>query len=261
MKVLKRVVIAVLALVLVVAVGLGALLGSAFWGAVPLPAGADLPGGARLVKDGMVAAFVLPVGGGAVALIDCGQDPEAHAILADLGRHGATADDVQTIFLTHGHGDHTAGCRQFPGAEVLMLAPDAGLAAGTASAHGPLTRFMRNGPDKAIEMTHPLHDGETVETGTLSVRVFALPGHTAGSAAYLANGVLFLGDSATTRVDGTFAGAPWPFTDDVARNHAALRAMAGRIAAEQVEVLTLAPAHSGPQQGTAALQAFAARGD
>jgi len=73
--------------------------------------------------------------------------------------------------------------------------------------------------------------------------------------------VLYLGDSATTRVDGGFAGAPWAFTDDVARNHASLRALSARLVATGFPITTLAPAHSAPQHGLAALEAFAARRD
>jgi glyoxylase-like metal-dependent hydrolase (beta-lactamase superfamily II) len=138
----------------------------------------------------------------------------------------------------------------------MALAPDVGLAGGTESARGPVTRFMRNGA-KAVKTTRVLADGETVRVGSLAVRVFAIPGHTAGSAAYLANGVLFLGDSATDRKDGTFTGAPGPFSDDVAQNHASLRSLWKRLEAERLTVEVLAPAHSAPQQGTAAFEAFA----
>src|SRR5262245_35877751 len=40
-----------------------------------MDADTDLPGGARLVKDGYVSIGVVPAGEGAVALIDCGNDP------------------------------------------------------------------------------------------------------------------------------------------------------------------------------------------
>jgi glyoxylase-like metal-dependent hydrolase (beta-lactamase superfamily II) len=253
---LKRLLVAAAALVLAVLLGFGALIASVFWSNAPLPDAADLPGGARLVKDGMVAAFVLPAGGGTLALVDCGNDPEAKAVTAELARRGAKPEDVKAIFLTHGHGDHTGGCRRFPKAEVMALAPDVGLAGGTESAHGPITRFMRNGA-KSVKTTRVLADGETVTVGSLAVRVFAIPGHTAGSAAYLANGVLFLGDSATDRKDGTFTGAPGPFSDDVAQNHASLRGLWKRLEAEKLSVEVLAPAHSAPQRGTAAFEAFA----
>lgn len=257
MKILKRGLVAVGGLVLATALAFAGLVAWEFRGNAPLPDGADLPGGVRLVKDGMVALYLLPAGGTSVALVDCGNDPGARKLLAELARRNAGPGDVKAIFLTHGHGDHTAGCHNFPGAEVMALAPDVGLAAGTDGGRGRLTRFRRNGPGKAVKVTRVVADGQTVQVGQLSVRVFAVPGHTGGSAAYLAAGVLFLGDSAADRTDGTFAGAAWIFSDSVEQNHASLRRLWRRLRDENLEVEALAPAHSAPRRGTAAFEAFA----
>ena len=259
MKVVKRVLILAGILAVVLVLGFAAIIASAFWGNAPLPDSADLPGGARLVKDGMVAFFVLPTGGTSVALVDCGNDPAGKKIFEELARRNARPDDVKAIFLTHGHGDHTAGCHLFPKAEVMALAPDTGLSAGTKRSHGMLTRFFKNGPDKTVKVTRVIRDGETVKVGDLAVRVFSVPGHTGGSAAFLAGGVLFLGDSSTNLKDGGMTGAPRPFSDSVARNHASLRRLWQRLKDEKLEVKMLAPAHSAPQQGTAAFEAFAGK--
>lgn len=257
MKIVKRVLLVAGVLVIVTVLGVVGLVVSAFWGNAPLPDGADLPGGARLVKDGFVAAFVLPAGGSSVVLIDCGNDPEAKPILAELARRHARPDDVKAIFLTHGHGDHTAGCHQFPNADVMALGADVALAAGTQKGRGPLTRFSGSHPEKAIKVTRVVADGDTVTVGELPVRVFAIPGHTDGSAAYLAGGVLYLGDSATDRKDGTFAGAPAAFSNSTAQNRAALRDLFRRLRIGGFLVTTLAPSHSAPQSGLAAFEAFA----
>ena len=254
---LKRTLLVLAGLVLAAVLGLAGLFVSAFGGNAPLPESADLPGGARLVKDGMVALFVLPAGDGSFALVDCGDDAAAKAATAELARLGARPEDVKAIFLTHGHADHTGGCRRFSRAEVMALEPDVALAGGTAKARGLVTRFMPSRPEKAVKVTRVLRDGETVQVGALAVRVFAIPGHTGGSAAYLAGGVLYLGDSATDRKDGSFAGAPGIFSDDVARNHASLRTLWQRLADERLPVAALAPAHSAPQLGTAAFEVFA----
>jgi glyoxylase-like metal-dependent hydrolase (beta-lactamase superfamily II) len=261
MKTVKRILLVVGGLAIVAVLGFAGLVASAFWGNAPLPERADLPGGARLVKDGFVAAFVLPAGGSSVALIDCGNDPEAKPILAELwARHGRP-DDVKAIFLTHGHGDHTAGCHQFPNAEVMALGADVALAAGTEKGRSLLARFGGSHPEKAVKVTRVVTDGETVTVGDLSVRVFAVPGHTDGSAAYLAGGVLYLGDSATDRKDGAFAGAPAQFSNDTAQNHASLRSLFRRLRDARLDVKMLAPSHSAPQSGTAAFEAFANASD
>jgi hydroxyacylglutathione hydrolase len=249
----------VLGIPLLLALVFGALIGSAFQGNQPLPeGGADLTGGVRLVKDGHVAFFVLPTGQGELALVDCGNDPAGKELLAELVRRRARPEEVKTILLTHGHGDHTAGCHLFPGAQVLALAPDVGLAAGTEKSHGLLTRFFGNGPDRAVRVTRPLADGQVVQLGELAVQVFAVPGHTTGSAAYLAAGVLYLGDSANSTKEGQLVGAPKIFSDDPAVNRASLRALARRLKEAGAEVRILAFAHSAPLNGLAPLDAFAA---
>jgi hydroxyacylglutathione hydrolase len=260
-KRLIRVLVAACGFIVAVFVVFGALFASAFWGNAPLPDTMDLPGGTRLIKDRMVALFVLPAGGKSVALVDCGNDPTARLIIAELARRGSSPDDVKTIFLTHGHGDHTAGCRAFSKAEVVALEGDTALAAGTEAGHGILTQLHKNSPDKTVKVTHVVHDGETVQVGDLSVRVLAVPGHTSGSAAYLSGGILFLGDSATCRKHGAFAGAPKVFSDDATQNRASLRTLFRRLQDENLAVEVLAPAHSAPQQGLAAFAAFAGSGD
>ncbi len=257
MKLIKRILLALAAVVVLLVLVVGGVIASAFLGNDPLPESAELPGGARLIKDGFVAAFVLPAGGNDVALIDCGNDPDAKAILAELKRRGSDRESVKEIFLTHGHGDHTAGCHQFPNADVMAFPGDIELAAGTKGGPGLITKQFKNGPLQRVTVTHPLHDGSTIQLGDLSVRVFAIPGHTDGSAAYLARGVLYLGDSATNRKDGTFAGAAKVTSVDSAQNHASLRALWKRIEAEHLEVKFLAPAHSAPREGTESYEAFA----
>lgn len=92
--------------------------------------------------------------------------------------------------------------------------------------------------------------------GNLSVRVFSLPGHSRGSAAYLVNGVLFLGDSADATKDGKLVAAKWPVTEDPAQNRASLKTLAARLKPEEVKHLVFS--HTGVLPGYAPLQAFAA---
>jgi glyoxylase-like metal-dependent hydrolase (beta-lactamase superfamily II) len=198
----------------------------------------------HVVKDGFVGVGVLDAGEKQVALVDCGTDASGAAILAELSKRGLTAASVRAIFLTHGHGDHTAGCRLFSSAKTYALEPDVALVEGRAGSHGPLTRFFSAAPT-GIRVTDVVHDGDVVEVGALKVRVFAVPGHTSGSAAYLAEGCLFVGDSANITSSGELVGAPWPFTDDSSRNHAAVAALPGKLPADGGNVVAIVPAHSG----------------
>jgi glyoxylase-like metal-dependent hydrolase (beta-lactamase superfamily II) len=240
-----------LALVLVV-VGVGV---ATFGGLPPILDGQDVAGVARVVKDGYVAAFVLDIGDGKVALVDAGSDPAAGALLAELTRRGLGPDAVTDILLTHGHADHTAGIKQFPAAIVHALGTEVPLVEGRASGHGPLTRWIP-AKDQGIRVTDPLQDGARVTIGTRTAEVFAVPGHTAGSAGWLVDGVLFLGDSADATKEGTLLGAKYIFTDDAAQNHASLLALSERLAPRRATVKALACAHTGVLEGGDALFAF-----
>lgn len=253
MKRVALIVLGALALALLGAAGAVAL---ALSGSLPLPASADLPGGGRLIKDGPVSAYLLPAGPDAYVLVDCGDDPTGKAILEELGRRNAEPTEVKAILLTHGHRDHVGGCHLFPGADVLGFQEDAALAEGKASSSGPLTRFFKVEPGRGIRIGTPLKDGESFMIGELKIQAFKVPGHTAGSAAYLASGVLFLGDSANATTDGTLAAAPWPFTDDPGANRASLRELGRRLEASKEEVRVLTFSHSAPLGGLAALQSF-----
>jgi glyoxylase-like metal-dependent hydrolase (beta-lactamase superfamily II) len=227
----------------------------------PLPDGADLPGGARLIKDGFVAFFLIPAGKGTFVLIDCGIDPSGKALKAELARRGAGLDAVKAAFLTHGHGDHVAGCHLLPSAEILSMPEDVALAAGTAVSNSPVGRLNRNEQDRAAKVKRTLKDGETVQVGELSVQAFAVPGHTSGSAVFLAGEVLYLGDSAVHAKDDKLKGSPWLFSESVEQNHRSLRALQRRFAEAKAKVVALAFAHFAPMNGTKALEDFAAEQD
>src|SRR5262249_5783046 len=84
-----------IALVIVVPVlAIVGLIMATFAGGPPIPDGMELPGGARVVKDGYVSVFVLPAGPGAVALIDAGNDRQGGAILRELSRRGLGPEAV-----------------------------------------------------------------------------------------------------------------------------------------------------------------------
>lgn len=195
--------------------------------------------GVEAVKDGFVSATLLDLDTDKIALVDAGNDPEGKALLAALARRKLGPEAVAAIFLTHGHGDHLAGCKLFPAAKVYALAADVVLA-------GP-----------KCPVTNPLADGEIVELGDLRLEAFAVPGHTPGSAVYLARGVLFFGDSAGASKDGTILKAVRLFSNDSAQNVASLKSLATRLAPRSREIKQLSFAHTGPLEGFAPLTQFA----
>jgi glyoxylase-like metal-dependent hydrolase (beta-lactamase superfamily II) len=242
MKRWKRVLLgigAVLLLLVLSVVGLG---WATFHGLSEIQDGQRIGATIEIVQDGYVGVALIDLGDGHVALIDCGNHPDGSAILAALERRHLGPDDVSAIFVTHGHQDHVAACPLFTHAAVYGLAGDVALAAGRVPSDSPVGHLMGISPIHA-SIDHPLSDGDTITVGNAEVHAYAVPGHTAGSAAYLIDGALFVGDSASVTTDGTLRGAPWFFTDDTTRNVASMHALAGRLANETVT--TIVASHTG----------------
>jgi glyoxylase-like metal-dependent hydrolase (beta-lactamase superfamily II) len=93
--------------------------------------------------------------------------------------------------------------------------------------------------------------------GDLRVETFAVPGHTPGSAVYLARSVLFFGDSAGASADGKVMKAVGLFSKDSGQNVASLKALTAKLQPRASEIKELAFAHTGPLAGFAPLAEFA----
>jgi len=246
MHVLTILALAVVLVVVLAVVGVAALIAAAFRGRQPIADGMEI-NGLRIVKDRFVSLCLLPLAGGDVALFDAGIDKAGRAILRELARRGLGPDSVKTIFLTHGHPDHMAGVRLFPKAQVMALSEEVDVAEGRAYSGGRLFRALPLRPT-GVTVHRALHDGEVVDLGTAQVQVFAVPGHTVGSAAYLVNGVLVLGDAADAGSNGRVRGCPWVTSESQPQDRASLRRLAARLASQGgVEALVFA--HSGCLRG------------
>ena len=254
---MKKVLLRAALVVLVLVLALAALLAVTFLGRRPVKDGEEISD-IRIVADGgMSSAALVPLGRNQFALIDAGNDTQATAILAELMRRRLTADAVRIIFLTHGHPDHLGGVLKFPNAEVMALEAEVPLVEGRVGAKGPATRLFPVSPTN-IHVGRALKDGDSITIGIATFRVYAMPGHTAGSAAYLVNNVLFVGDSADVTSGGVLQGSPWLFSDSQAQNRASLAALAARLTKEGVAVKAIVPAHSGAlQDGLPQLEALA----
>ena len=126
----------------------------------------------------------------------------------------------------------------------MALDAEVALIEGRTGSRGPLPRLFPVRPT-GVKVSRPLRDGETITVGDATVRVFAVPGHTEGSAAYLVNGVLFVGDSANATSDGEIVAAPWIFSDSQSENRASLVALGQRLTPLGADVAAIAPSHSG----------------
>ena len=118
----------------------------------------------------------------AAALVDPGDEGEA--ILEILQNAGA---ELKCILLTHAHFDHTGGVK-----ELRKALPDVPVYLHPLDACRLGTQEM---PD--IGATLPYDEGDTVQVGSLTVKVLHTPGHTPGGVTLMVEnqGVLFTGDT------------------------------------------------------------------
>ncbi len=248
----RRVLAGVLGTALAAGLVCGGLLVWTFSGLMPL-ADAEVAGG-QIVKDGYVGFGLLDAGPGAVALLDLGNDPEGVALKAALAHRGIRPEDVTTILLTHGHPDHVSACPLFPNATTYVGAAELPSMRGEVGFHSPLTRWFPPA-DKHCAKLVGVADGDTVPLGDGVATYYAVPGHTAGSGAWLVEDVLWVGDAADVLADGTVVNAKWLFTDDPAQSRRSWQAVVARLPTGIPR--QIAPAHSGLGTGDA-LRRFAA---
>jgi glyoxylase-like metal-dependent hydrolase (beta-lactamase superfamily II) len=227
-----------------------------FWRAMPMKADQPLSGGAVQVKDGIVSVGVIPAGDGQVILVDCGNDPKAAGALKGLERLGYGRDAVKAVLLTHAHSDHFGGCGAFPNAQIFAMAPEQPVLEGRAALRSPIGRLIGK-KDSGIHVARFLQDGDTFPIGNVTVTAYLVPGHTDGSAAYLAAGTLYMGDSADAARDGTLMPAKPIASNDREQNRESLRKLAQELAPRSAEIQFLEFAHSGPLRGIGPLLDFA----
>ncbi len=123
-------------------------------------------------------------------LFECGSQVAVVDPGADAAKISAAAEKIGKpagfVLLTHAHWDHTgaAAALQALGAKVFISAADAAL----------LDYYFKRGvapfvPDARV------YDGDVLDLNGVKVKVLLTSGHSAGSACYLTDGVMFSGDT------------------------------------------------------------------
>jgi len=208
------------------------------------------------IADGMSQVYILNGGDGNIALIDAGNSPDGKPVIEALAARGFIPSDVKSIFLTHGHPDHIAAAKLFTNAKIYSLKEEVEIAEGTGNNSSPIGYIFKASPT-GLKVTDILKDGETVKSGSLKIEVFSIPGHTEGSAAYLVDGILFMGDSALSSSDGKIREAVWVFSNDVEQQNRSLKSLALKLLPRKNEIKSIVFSHSGHLDGLQPLIDFA----
>lgn len=174
-----------------------------------------------------------------VVLVDLGYVRSAAALRGQLRRLGAVPADVTDVLLTHSHRDHVRAWKAVRGARFHLWAPEQPLFEGT-SRHVDLpsrtarATFGHAGPAPGEVDVRAFRADTTWMIGRDTVRAYTVPGHTAGSAAYLFRGVLFVGDAVARKPLRGFRGADPFFSADTRLNRQSLVALFARVPADGV---------------------------
>ena len=169
-----------------------------------------------------------------VIVIDLGWYGSGKALRKALGRVGAKPEDVTDVFLTHSHRDHIGAWRQVSQARFHLFAAEAPLFTGRehhVDLPSRVGRALLGDPapwpgEVAVE---PFGRDTAFVLGRDTLRAFELPGHTAGSAAYLFRRVLFVGDALFHTIVSGWNPSRRIFTANGTLNAAALASLRVRV--------------------------------
>lgn len=178
--------------------------------------------------------------GNGVIVIDLGWMGAEGTILRSLDEMGVDTGDVVAVFLTHSHRDHIAGWRQLRAATYHMAGPEVARFTGRARHQGRIPRlaerlFPTDRPRPGELKVRGFSRDTTFLLGSDTLHAFMLPGHTAGSAAYLFRGVLFVGDALSWTLFSGFRPDKPIHSDDSELNRAGLAGLWGKLPGGAVE--------------------------
>lgn len=181
-----------------------------------------------------------------VVVVDLGWSGARGALVGALERLDATPRDVAAVLLTHSHRDHVGAWPAVGHAPFWVGAGERALLLGEAAHGGWMARWADRLwrprlPREGMLTIREIAGDTALVFGRDTVRGYALPGHTAGSVAWLVRGVLFVGDGMShDKTDGRLRVARPSFSEDVPRARASLARVAAAVAPRDVRLVCTA---------------------
>lgn len=153
---------------------------------------------------GVNSYFLVDENTNQAVVIDCGE--YYNKIQKISKQYGFT---IKAVLLTHAHFDHS-GCAsklQLDGAKIYISKKDADkITKGQTLAERFGKKFEVFTPD------YTFSDGETLKFGSIIIKALITPGHTDGSAVFVAENMMFTGD---TLLSGTYGRTDFPTGSDI----------------------------------------------
>lgn len=153
--------------------------------------------------------YVIETSAGPV-LIDAGLEADHENVRQGVVDLGLDPSQIQAVFLTHAHGDHSMGAmaiRAESGAKIHAGRRDADVLRRGGPWEAIFSKFDMPGVEtRPVEVDVELDGGETLTFGDTTIQVIGTPGHTPGSLCYLLNRdgtrALFTGDTIMSLAGG-----------------------------------------------------------
>ncbi len=161
---------------LIVAVALLVLLGAAPQPAMPV----HVIGNIDCIVAADAPSFVIVTPKGLI-VIDAESAPQVEQNIAALG---FTVKDVRIILCSHAHFDHVGGVTELARASGAKVMAGAGDVALLARGGHDDPQFGDRFSFTPVKVDRPLHDGDVIALGGVTLIAHATPGHTAGCMTY-----------------------------------------------------------------------------